>query len=512
MANGRLGSTTVSAYSAALVYSNTSGSAAAVNVQATDLSSTTNAIFSYAIDSATVSLNQTTTWTSISSGNVNYQLYWLDPVSGTTPVRNSFTSGSGNSGNYAGQYWDGSAWSTGSGISTSGNWLQAAKIDPYFYTNFSEYGGKTSPTFTIALCYPGQSNYAYVRQHNLATGITGLQLGKMLATADENTGATQVSSATVIYMGQGQDSDLYTGFSVGIGTAAYMSIWVPSIPGTYYSFTTNSIGYQFFGANNPASYTQYWYAPRVIASNGFFVFQATGYGFGNWAICDVETTLAAGSSPNYSFYSASYASGARWSGFNAAGSGYEICWFEWNPNTNKFYIADIRSASDFKIYSLTKAQIRAVQYGDAQYSNLSTVGTLESSSPAWGVTNRTTRPQRIGQSLWQVQSNNGNTYVSTDLINWTLSTTYWAAQGIPATTTCFAPVSSTSYLYASNGVANVNKFASGYSSVSQNATIEYLTPFSNYQRTGLVLSSGDKLYCQNFGTVTFSINVMGYEG
>ena len=48
--------------------------------------------------------------------------------------------------------------------------------------------------------------------------------------------------------------------------------------------------------------------------------------------------------------------------------------------------------------------------------------------------------------------------------------------------------------------------------VSQNATIEHFTTFSNYQRTGLVLSPGDKLYCQNYGTVSYSINVMGYEG
>ena len=43
MANGRLGSAKLTPVSAALLYSNTSGSQAVINVQATALSSTTNA-------------------------------------------------------------------------------------------------------------------------------------------------------------------------------------------------------------------------------------------------------------------------------------------------------------------------------------------------------------------------------------------------------------------------------------------------------------------------------------
>ena len=74
------------------------------------------------------------------------------------------------------------------------------------------------------------------------------------------------------------------------------------------------------------------------------------------------------------------------------------------------------------------------------------------------------------------------------------------------------PASSTSYLYAQNGTANISKFTSGYANVSQTAVLEFNTSISNYQRTGIMLSNGDKLYAQNYGNVDFSATVMGYEG
>lgn len=312
-------------------------------------------------------------------------------------------------------------------------------------------------------------------------------------------------------MGQGQDADLYTDFAVGTGEYSYMSVWISTAPSNNYSQTSGSIMYNLCGGQPISSYTQYWYAPRIMASNGFYVCQATGYANSYYAICDQETATAGGS-PNQSFYWGSASNGAKWSGFNGYAQGYDICWFEWNPNTQKFYIAEIAYSNRFKIYSITKAQLRAVQNGNSSFSNLSSVATLENAAPPWGQTYRTTRPMRIGQSLWQVQSDNGYTYVSTDLINWTVSQTYWSSAGLPSLS-CFSPVSSTSYLYATAGVANVNLFTSGFGSVSQNALVENKTNFSNYQRSGLVLSAGDKLYCQNYSTsVPFSIYVMGYEG
>jgi len=238
--------------------------------------------------------------------------------------------------------------------------------------------------------------------------------------------------------------------------------------------------------------------------------QSTPYSTSYFAIGDVESALLS-PNPNYCFWWASGASGAKWSMFNGSGSGYDISWFEWNPNTQKFYMEYI-GGGNHKIYSATKAQIRAVQNGNSSSVNIGSVFTLEAGTTPWTSSSYIMAPRRIGQSLWQAASNNGNTYVSTDLINWTLSTTFWTTQGLPSSTTIFSGLTSTSYIYAGSGVANINRFSSGFSSVSQNALVENQTTFGNYQRSGLVLSAGDKLYCQNYGTAAYSIYVMGYEG
>jgi hypothetical protein len=507
MANGRLGSTTVAPYNAALVYSNTSGSAAAVNVQATSLSTTTNAKFSYAIDSATISVNQITVATAISAGNVDWRIWWLDPVSRTTPVKYMFTNKTQGDGLFTSNYWDGSAWTTSGSAGNIGN-FQGIKLDPYFFTNYSEYNGKTAPIFFVPLAISGNNNSARVRSYNLNSGVTGLQLGKILL-ADDTNGATAIVNSAASYQGCGQDTDLYTDFTIGCDGSPYMSVFVGS---TQYNptYTSNSIMYQFTGGNSIASYYQYWYAQRFLASNGFYVCQASGWPSSYFAICDQETATASGS-PNNSFYWGTAASGAKWSGFYGSGTGYEISWFEWNPNTQRFYMEYVGSGTR-RIFSASKAELRALQNGNASYSYITAL-TLEAATIPWATGGYfIMRPRRIGTSLWAAISNNNVSYVSTDLVIWQTATSYWASQGLPATTTTFNGISATSYLYLGDSVANVNQFTSGFSSVSQNALVENQTTFSNYQRTGLVLSAGDKLYCQNYGAASYSIYVMGYEG
>jgi hypothetical protein len=473
-------------------------------VQATSLSTTTNAKFSYAIDSASVSVNQTTTAVSMSSGDTTGGVWWLDPVSKTTPVKFMFANKTNSNGVFTNNYWNGSAWATSGAAGTAGNYV-GIKLDPYFYTNFSEYGNKLAPIFLVPMAITSNNNSARIRNYNLNV-ITGSQLGRILL-SDESTGATNAGVDTgASYQGLGQDTDFYTDFTAGYEQNGYMGVWRASGESTR---TSDSIVYQACGGSNLLNTNAFWFAPRVMASNGFFVIQPTGHPYSVFAICDVEGAIAAGNA-SQAFNWVGSSSGAKWSGFNPSGSQYDIGWFEWNPNTERFYMEWI-GGGRHQILSASKADIRAVQFGSTTASNLS-VFRQEASTTPWTGSDYIQRPRRIAASLWQAISNNGNAYVSTDLITWTLAPTYWTAQGLPATTTTFNGISTSSYLYLRAGVANVNQFSSGFTSVSQNALIENQTTFNNYQRTGLVLSSGDKLYCQNFGTVTYSINVMGYEG
>ena len=513
MASGRLGSALLQPVAASLLYSNTSGSPAAVNIQATSLSTTTNAKFSYAIDSATVAVNQTTVNTTIAAGNIDYKIYWLDPKGNANPIRHNFTNRSSNQTggtNYNAAYWDGSAWANGGFGIFYGNWYPV-KLDPYFLTNFSEYNNKTTPTFII----PTHSTAADFVKGNLydLNSMTGLQLSQTLSTGYK-TGATTLRDYgnSNIYGGFGVDVDIYQDWLVGINSNGYTNIW--SVANQDYvnvaGRTTDAVmNGQLLGGSSLASATNYWYAPRVIASNGFCLQQATGWNNSNIAICDVETGISTNNTSNifyqnqiglYSFINTSFNSVTH------------VSWFEWNPNTSKFYLEFIGNAGKNEIWSFTKAGLRAVRKGSSVASTfIEAGGVREAGSTPWG-SNYALRPQRIGTSLWQTQSGNGQTYVSTDLVTWTVSSTYWTSQGLPAGTTCFNPVNSTSYLYTGSGIANINKFNSNYSTVAQTAVIENQTSFSNYQRTGLVLNNGDKLYCQNFGTVPYSITAMGYEG
>ena len=86
MANGRLGSAKITPVQAALLYSNSSGSQAVINIQATSLSASSNANVAFAIDSSSVTLNQTTTDTALTSGNVTQNIYNLDPLSHANPI------------------------------------------------------------------------------------------------------------------------------------------------------------------------------------------------------------------------------------------------------------------------------------------------------------------------------------------------------------------------------------------------------------------------------------------
>jgi hypothetical protein len=513
MASGRLGSALLQPVTASLLYSNTSGSPAAVNIQATSLNTTTNAKFSYAIDSATVAVNQTTVNTTISAGNIDYKIYWLDPKGNANPIRHNFTSQNGyqsGGATYHAAYWDGSAWANGGLSIFYGNWLPV-KLDPYFLTNFSEYNNKTSPTFI----FPTHSTSADNIKGNLynLNSMTALQLSQTLSTGYKTAATTLKDYGNSnIYGGFGVDVDIYQDWLVGVNGNGYINIW-SSANSDYEGVanrTTDSFFYnQFLGGGTMASNTHNWYAPRVIASNGFCLFQPTGTSSSYFTICDVETGISTNNTTNI-FYQNTIGLYTLFSGPSTSLT--QVSWFEWNPNTSKFYLEYIGTSGKNEIWSFTKAGLRTARKGSSQAFNfIDAGGTREARNTPWGQ-NFALRPQRIGTSLWQTQSANGQTYVSTDLVNWTVSSTYWTTQGLPSGTTCFNPISTTSYLYAGSGIANINKFNSNYSTVAQTAVIENQTSFSNYQRTGLVLNNGDKLYCQNFGTVPYSITAMGYEG
>ncbi|CAB4159574.1 hypothetical protein UFOVP715_3 [uncultured Caudovirales phage] len=507
MANGRLGSAKINPTNAALLYSNTSGSQAVINIQATGLSSTTNANLALAVDSATVALNQITTATSIPSGDMTQSMYNLDPLSNNRPLRFEYQSNvdASNSATYPATYWNGSAWfKPSSGFYGAPN---AQKIDPYFISTPSAYG-KTLAQHPIAIRYNTTSQDLRIRYFNLGT-MTGQQFANTQQFADPGTAFS--GSYDSSYGGFGWSADPYTNYFIGVGTQGFMSsAQVGSSVGDEGGFSSNSVMYNLFGAQTLPNFNHFWYAPRIMGSNGLFVMQPTGRSTGQFAIGDVGLAASMGAS-GYAYYWISTFSQAAWWYINAPNStDAHVGWFEYNPNDERYYFEYLGSGNR-SIYSFSRATLLAfTSRGTATSYNFSSFATSHG-APPW-VTSLVTRPLRIGASLWWTSSNNGNAYVSTDLKTWTLASTYFPANGYPANTFNAVASGSTSYLYAQVSTANISRFSSGFPGVSETAVLEFNTSISNYQRTGIVLSNGDKLYAQNYGSVPISATVMGYEG
>lgn len=503
MASGRLGSAKISPAQASLLYSNTSGSPASVNIQATSLSSTTNGRIGIAIDSATISTNQTTAGAIVPAGSMSQRVHWLDPLSNSVPLRMEYdtTANGGNGSFYSVSYWNGSTWyKPPNGYYGAPNWQ---KIDPYFLSTPSAYG-KTVPSLPMQFRYDSTPSNMRWRYYTNLNTFTGQQFANIQQLSDPGVGDYSYSFDTS-YDGFGGSADPYTDWVITTQSNGYMRIFKGKDGSNDYAYSAAIINNTMGGA--PISdYSHWWYAPRIMGSNGLFLIQPTGFGGSVFYISDPDYALELGNT-NYAIGWNPTAT-ASWWRINTGYNNWWIGWFEYNPNDQRYYFENL---TDRKIYSFSRATLRA-QAARGYNSSLSLASapfTTHSAGP-WG-SSYVTRPIRLGASLWWTTTNSSVAYVSEDLKNWQLATTYYAGLH-PANTFNVTPLTTTKYLYAQSGVANVAKFDSNYSAVSQNTVIEFDTSISNYQRTGLVLSSGDKIYVQNYGNTSLSVTAMGFEG
>lgn len=114
---------------------------------------------------------------------------------------------------------------------------------------------------------------------------------------------------------------------------------------------------------------------------------------------------------------------------------------------------------------------------------------------------------RADYSLWSLSLYNCSTcswdaFLSPDLINW--SGQNFSSGNLEASckVTCFSSDQGKMFTVCDCFMANVD--CSG--------VLDYCYEFNNYERTGVVLSFGDRLYVKNHSTTPFSFQVWGYEG
>ena len=94
-------------------------------------------------------------------------------------------------------------------------------------------------------------------------------------------------------------------------------------------------------------------------------------------------------------------------------------------------------------------------------------------------------------------------YYSTDLKTWTPSATYYGSNDYEA-------LQEQTNIVSTGGVVTASK--SNIANIGEDGVLEYGTTFSQYERTGLVLSNGDRVVTYNSSTKPYTIQVMGYEG
>ena len=117
---------------------------------------------------------------------------------------------------------------------------------------------------------------------------------------------------------------------------------------------------------------------------------------------------------------------------------------------------------------------------------------------------------RIGTSLWVlVVSDFGATtteevFYSTDLISWTAAATFYGSDDYSST-------SGVATIASNSGAVTATKTKIG--SLGTDGILEQDLSMVQYERTGVVLSNGDRILVRNRGaTQTAVVQVMGYEG
>ena len=117
---------------------------------------------------------------------------------------------------------------------------------------------------------------------------------------------------------------------------------------------------------------------------------------------------------------------------------------------------------------------------------------------------------RIGTSLWVLIASESNSatqeevFYSTDLITWTASATYFGDDDYSVT-------EGVATITSNSGAVTATKTRIGV--LGTDGILEQDVAMTQYERTGIVLSNGDRILVRNRGTTqTAVVQVMGYEG
>jgi len=523
MASGRLGSTSLESNRAGVLYTNSSGGAVSLSVMAKVKSTTANVPLSFWIDSSSTAPETTT---QISSSSFQKTTDFMGLNSGNTAINFRLERGTVATSQMNTNYVDSAGTITG----TSTGLNPPFSPDLSLYTGFNGFAwyGAYNSNFDNVAFYTPTAVAANVRE------FYNTQVRNDLSNPPNKT-----SSINLSYMDSGTAFDPYCKFNpvFGMNSSGYMSCgYSTSATATSSNQrTTNGLYRSQISGNDPGNNMQgqqYWSANGGVFfvtgrtnPTAFLVFygrNTPSNGIINNVIEDTVTS-AASSYPFFLHFATPYGQGNY---------PYDD-WFkflQYNPTTEKIYLLAGFSGSTTKIRFLeldaTKAEAytTAVQAGQkAQLgSNPQTFDTILGLDFVTDITDLSTTPaifkdgtslwrtikpmRRIAPNLWRWDYYNSTTATyhtleTNDLkTNWT-EITY--TDNFKQTDALGATIVSTGSV--------TNRIVNNTSSLADSGIVEYQTSVNQYERTGLVVSNGDRIIINNGGDEILAAQAMGYE-
>ena len=540
MANGRLGKVVVAPGATTAVYTNSSGQEASCTILGT---SENGATMTLKIDDSSTAIVLSATLVSEA-----YNQRYLQYVASNTTASASAPGYLGRLSHTATtvanslyklfyEYFDNSASATyGATVSNAGD--HAWRMSPNIINSYDVW--KTLGTTKLVVPNNRGSNEEYRINMFEETLFSDADTYYKLALNrdDQNSATPTLRSALNSYGACGVTVDPYEtemamGFSIHdngyMRSAVYRYTGSQSGQWYYNSRTSNSVVYNKLTSSSSRTPTAIYPVPTLMAQNRLYSFDRTQNGpqILLWTIPDTTYNSTAGNVAA----NLVYASGTQSIGLAMAGArmGGTIVFFQYNPTDKLHYIgmAEGNSTTNIHLATVDRSKLqargngafldidfngRATNNDTYGYTYLGTVPSFAASAAqlAFSNANTTSSCMRIGTSLWAATISRMNlttaaeTLYSTDLKTWKKAPAYYSPDDYRQETDITTIKSNSGAVVASK---------SNMSNLGATGVLETDLKFNQYERTGLVLSNGDRVLVQNNdSTNSMVMQVMGFEG
>ena len=541
MASGRLGKVVVAAGGTSAVYTNSSGAEASCTILAT---SENGATMTLQLDDSNTAVILSTTLVS-EAYNQRYLQYLASNTTLTTGasayigrLAHTDTTVSNTLFKLFYEFFDSSANATyGATVANAGD--NAFRMSPNIINSYEVW--KTLGTTKLVVpTSRGVSAYNYrltvFEESQFPDADTYYKLA--LNRDDQNSATPNLRSNDYSYGACGIAVDPYeTAYALAVSahTSGYMRAlayrYSGNQSGAWYtnSRTSDSIIYQRLTGNSSIQPSAATPVPTLMAQNRLYSFDRTANGAQMmlWTASDAQYTQNNVTTfiNNLVHYTQTRSITVNMEGARDGGS---IVYFQYNPVDKLHYIglAQGNSTNTIHLFTMDRAVLQAKN--NADHLEVAFTG-IENDYSAWGYTYVGTVPSftasaslafsnasttsscmRIGTSLWAATiSRMGSTIAaetiySTDLKTWKTAAAYYSPNDYTGTIDATTIKSSSGAVVASK---------SNIANLTQTGVLESSLPFTQYERTGLVLSNGDRVVVRNEdSTNSMVMQVMGFEG